>query len=108
MVHIDGRCATGDRPLDKIEPERIEQMVARMRRNGAGPKVIHNALTLLRQVFGFGQRKGWCQVNPTQAVDRPKVEQTPTSGSSRSRRSRRCWAPCPRTARSAAPTERCT
>jgi integrase len=66
----------GDRPLDKIEPERIEQMVARMRRDGAGPKVIHNALTLLRQVFGFGQRKGWCRLNPAQAVDRPKVEQT--------------------------------
>ena len=39
------------------------------------PKTIVNALTLLSQVFAFGQRKAWCEENPCSRVDRPQVEQ---------------------------------
>lgn len=35
-----------------------------------------NALTLLFQIFAFGQRKGWCRGNPCAQVDRPKIEQS--------------------------------
>ena len=45
-----------------------------MRRQGAGPKTIVNALTLLHQIFEFGQRKGWCQSNPCKQVQRPQLE----------------------------------
>ncbi len=46
-----------------------------MRRNGKGAKTIQNAITLLYQVFEFGQRKGWCEANPCERVDRPQVEE---------------------------------
>jgi integrase len=47
-----------------------------MRGEGAGPKTIVNALTLLHQIFAFGERRGWCESNPCKQVDRPVVEQT--------------------------------
>jgi integrase len=46
-----------------------------MRHGGAGAKLICNALTLLFQVFEFGKRKGWCERNPVEHVDRPEVEE---------------------------------
>jgi integrase len=33
-------------------------------------------LTLLHQIFEFGQRKGWCRANPCKGVDRPQVEES--------------------------------
>lgn len=64
------------RTLDRIEPEHVEGLIVAMRRNGAGPKTIVNALTLLHQIIGFGQRRGWCDTNPCKQVDRPVVEQS--------------------------------
>ncbi len=64
----------GTRSLERIEPHNVEGMIAAMRRGGAGPKVIRNAVTLLHQVFEFGQRKHWCEANPCKHVDRPPVE----------------------------------
>ena len=66
----------GEVPLDQVEPEQIEQLIAAMRRDGKSAKLTHNALTLLHQIFEFGQRKGWCRGNPSKAVNRPKVEQS--------------------------------
>jgi integrase len=68
--HLDGHT------LDRIEPEHIEQLVAVIRREGAGPKTTRNALTLLHQIFEFGQRRGWCDANPTNRVERPEVEES--------------------------------
>jgi integrase len=68
--HLDGR------PLDRIEPHDVEQLVAAMRREGAGPKTTRNALTLLHQIFEFARRRGWCDTNPTKRVDRPEVEES--------------------------------
>ena len=65
----------GDLTLDRIEPVQVERLVASMRHKGAGAKLICNALTLLFQVFEFGRRKGWCERNPVQHVDRPEVEE---------------------------------
>ncbi len=63
----------GATTLDRIQPADVEQLMAIMRREGAGPKLIRNALTLLSQVFAFGQRRGWCATNPCQQVDRPQL-----------------------------------
>lgn len=63
----------GTSTLDRIEPPDVERLMARMRRDGAGPKLIVNALTLLGQVFTFGQRRGWCSANPCIQVDRPQT-----------------------------------
>lgn len=73
-THLEPRL--GDLPLARVEAEQIEQLVAAMRRDGKSAKLVHNALTLLHQVFEFGQRKGWSAANPCKSVDRPKVEET--------------------------------
>jgi integrase len=65
----------GVQPLDRATPEQVEELIAAMRRNGKGAKTIQNAVTLLYQVFEFGKRKGWCEANPCERVDRPQVEQ---------------------------------
>jgi Phage integrase family len=65
-----------DRPLDRVRPEDVEGLIARMRRGGAGAKTVGNALTLLGQIFDHGIRKGWCATNPVKRVDRPRVEQS--------------------------------
>ena len=51
-------------------------MVAAMRRGGAGPKLINNALTLLGQTFDHGIDKGSCRANPVRHVRRPRVERS--------------------------------
>lgn len=66
----------GGRSLERIRSEDVERLMASMRNDGAGPKTILNALTLLNQIFGFGERKGWCRSNPCRHVDRPRVEET--------------------------------
>jgi integrase len=66
--HLEGRS------LEGIEVADVERLTVAMRRQGAGPKTIVNALTLLHQIFEFGQRKGWCQSNPCKQVQRPQLE----------------------------------
>lgn len=66
----------GDVPLDSATAEQIEALAAGMRRDGKAAKTTANALTLLFQIFAFGQRKGWCRQNPCARVDRPHVEQS--------------------------------
>jgi integrase len=65
----------GAQPLDQVEPEHLEQLIAGMRRDGAGPKLINNAFTLLHQVFEFGRRRDWCSANPCSQVERPRLEE---------------------------------
>jgi integrase len=66
----------GDRELARVTPSEVERMIAAMRRNGAGPKLINNALTLLGQTFNHGIDKGSCRANPVRQVRRPRVEQS--------------------------------
>jgi integrase len=68
-ARLDGK------PLDRIGPEDVEALIVAMRRAGAAPKTIRNALTLLHQVFAHGQRQGWCRANPCAQVARPKNEE---------------------------------
>jgi len=60
--------------VDRVTPEQVEALIAAMRQSGSNPKTIRNALTLLHQIFAFAQRKRWCQANPCEAVDKPRVE----------------------------------
>jgi integrase len=66
----------GDRELARVTPGEVEWMIAAMRRNGAGPKLINNAITLLGQIFDHGIDKGSCDTNPVRQVRRPRVEQS--------------------------------
>ena len=63
-------------PLDQIVSADVERLVTDMRRAGTGPKTTSNALTLLHQIFSFGQRNRWCADNPCVGIPRPTVEQT--------------------------------
>jgi integrase len=65
-----------NRTLERTEAEHVEALIVAMRHEGAGAKTIVNALTLLHQIFAFGERRGWCASNPCKQVDRPVVEQT--------------------------------
>lgn len=65
-----------DRDLRRITAADVERMVAAMRRGGAGPKLINNAITLLGQVFDHGIQRGWCTANPARTIRRPRVEQS--------------------------------
>jgi hypothetical protein len=55
-THIDKHV--GDRALDRVEATDVERMESSMRRAGTGPKTTENVLTLLGQVFTYGQRRG--------------------------------------------------
>ena len=66
----------GETSLEGASSEQIEELAAQMRRQGKAAKTIANALTLLFQIFAFGQRKGWCRENPCASVERPQVEQS--------------------------------
>lgn len=73
-THLEPRL--GKTRLDLVTPGQIEALAADMQRQGKAPKTVANALTLLFQIFAFGQRKGWCRDNPCAEVDRPKIEQS--------------------------------
>lgn len=66
----------GDKPLDRITRHDVEALIANMARNGTGPKTTRNALTLLNQIFSFGQRNGWCRENPCTQVELPKLNES--------------------------------
>ena len=66
----------GDHELARVTPEEVDRMIAAMRRHGAGPKLINNALTLLGQIFNHGIDTGSCRANPVRQVRRPRVEQS--------------------------------
>jgi len=66
----------GSVPLDRATPEQVETLMTGMQRDGKAAKTRANALTLLFQIFAFGQRKAWCHDNPCTRVDRPQVEES--------------------------------
>jgi site-specific recombinase XerD len=76
MLRTHLRQHLGDRELARVTPGEVEWMIAAMRRNGAGPKLINNAITLLGQIFDHGIDKGSCDTNPVRQVRRPRVEQS--------------------------------
>jgi integrase len=72
----------GDRPLDGIRGEDVEDLMARMeagdRRGGRGcaPKTIRNYIGTLSAIYRYAMhpRRRWATTNPCDAVDLPEVE----------------------------------
>jgi integrase len=64
----------GDIELHEASSDDVEELLARMRRDGKAPKTIANTFKLLNQIFVFGKRKHWCKDNPCEFVDAPVVE----------------------------------
>jgi integrase len=64
----------GERPIEKIDPERIGAFLAAGRRKGLSTKTISNQLVFLHGLFAFALKRGWIAVNPVPAVDRPRAQ----------------------------------
>jgi integrase len=68
----------GDRTLDKIRPEDVEDLMRSMRTGGVGPKSVRNYIGTLSAIFRYAMhaRRRWATVNPIEAVDLPPVVAT--------------------------------
>jgi integrase len=79
--------ALGDRALDAIKPEHVEDLMSRMEagdrpgRPGSkpcGPKTIRNYVGTLSAIYHFAMhsRRRWATANPCDDVDLPEIEGT--------------------------------
>lgn len=66
----------GQRTLDSIEPEDVEDLMRAMRRKGLQPKTIRNHVGTLGSLFNYAMhaRRHWAVENPAAAVDLPPWE----------------------------------
>jgi len=64
----------GERPIEKVDAERIAAFLASRRKKGLATKTVSNQLIFLHGLFSFAVKRGWIAVNPVPAVDRPRVE----------------------------------
>jgi hypothetical protein len=87
---------SGERTLDRIEPEHVEGYI-QAKLTTLSPPTVTNHLTFLHGLFAFAIRRRWTQTNPVALVDRPLAtrQHGPESASCSPSRSRRCPAPCP-------------
>ncbi len=63
----------GDRPIEKIDAERVAAFLAAKKRKGLATKTISNQLVFLHGLYGFALKRGWILANPVPAVDRPRA-----------------------------------
>ncbi|MET0511011.1 MAG: site-specific integrase [Thermoleophilaceae bacterium] len=68
----------GERSVDSIKPEDVEDLVSLMETNGLKPKSIRNYIGTLSALFAYAQgpRRRWASSNPCAGVDLPAVEQS--------------------------------
>jgi len=72
----------GDRAIDSIKPEDVEDLMRRMEAGGVGrratrpvgPKSIRNYIGTLSALLNFAQAKGWLAANAVRRVELPGVE----------------------------------
>ncbi len=64
----------GERPIEKVDPDRIAAFLVAGRRKGLSTKTISNQLVFLHGLFAFALKRGWIAVNPVPAVDRPRAQ----------------------------------
>jgi integrase len=64
----------GERPIEKVDPDRIAAFLASGRRKGLSTKTVSNQLVFLHGLFAFALKRGWIAVNPVPAVDRPRAQ----------------------------------
>jgi integrase len=64
----------GERPVEKVDADRVAAFLGRGRRRGLATKTISNQLVFLHGLFSFALKRGWIAVNPVPAVDRPRAQ----------------------------------
>jgi integrase len=67
--------ALGRRPLSQITPADIDQLIARMERDGRAGWTIRNAIGPLRKLLADAARHGLIQTNPAANPDLPPVQE---------------------------------
>jgi len=65
----------GDRALDKIRPEDVEDLMCAMSKAGVGVKSVRNYVGTLSAIFRFAMhpRRKWATSNPCEVIDLPSV-----------------------------------
>jgi integrase len=65
----------GDRALDKIRPEDVEDLMRAMGKGGVGVKSVRNYIGTLSAIFRFAMhpRRKWATSNPCEVIDLPPV-----------------------------------
>jgi integrase len=65
----------GDRTLDKIRPEDVEDLMRAMSKAGVGVKSVRNYIGTLSAIFRFAMhpRRKWATSNPCEVIDLPAV-----------------------------------
>jgi integrase len=66
----------GDRPMDRIEPTKVEAYLQAKRRDGLSSKTVQNHLNFLHGIFAFAIRRGWATTNPVALVERPRAHRS--------------------------------
>lgn len=62
----------GDRPIDRIDPERVASYLRLKIEQDYASKTIQNQLNFLHGIFAFAVRRRWVATNPVAMVDRPR------------------------------------
>lgn len=66
----------GAHRLDRLQPEHLEKLYARMIRNGSSPGTAHQAHRTLRTALGEAERRGRITKNPAALAKAPRVSET--------------------------------
>ncbi|MBA3844868.1 MAG: site-specific integrase, partial [Actinobacteria bacterium] len=66
----------GERPLDSIDLELVEEFIAAKRQQGKATKSAINYVLLLSAIFGHAIRRGWCTRNPVRDVEKPRDDRS--------------------------------
>lgn len=65
----------GAHRLDRLQPEHLEKLYARMIRNGSSPGTAHQAHRTLRTALGEAERRGRITKNPATLAKAPRVSE---------------------------------
>lgn len=65
----------GAHRLDRLQPEHLEKLYARMIRNGSSPGTAHQAHRTLRTALGEAERRGRITKNPATFAKAPRVSE---------------------------------
>ncbi|MBN9759248.1 Integrase [Pseudonocardia sp. Ae406_Ps2] len=66
----------GAHRLDRLQPEHLEKLYARMIRNGSSPGTAHQAHRTLRTALGEAERRGRITRNPAALAKAPRVSES--------------------------------
>ena len=64
----------GSTAIERISPDEVTRLLARLHRGGRRPKTVRNVFSTLHSVFELAVKRGWIRANPCKQVDLPEVQ----------------------------------